>query len=218
MNGDDPEAVIFATQLAADYRMEFRKDVVIDLICYRRRGHNEAEEPMKTQPLMYQKIRTHNTVCASFSEKMVAEGVVQAEAIEAMTERYRTRLESGEYAALELVHEPDTKLFVDWTPYLDSSLDTPADTRFDNAAFQELSARMESLPDGFVLHRQVSKILEDRHGMAAGAMSVNWGMAEAMAYATLIDQGYPVRLNRPRRGSRHVFYRHAALHQRTVRV
>ena len=136
----------------------------------------------------------------------------KAEAIEAMTERYRTRLESGESVALELVHEPDTKLFVDWTPYLDSSLDTPADTRFDSAAFQELSARMESLPDGFVLHRQVSKILEDRHRMAAGAMSVNWGMAEVMAYATLIDQGYPVRLTGQDVGVGTFSHRHAALH------
>lgn len=212
VNGDDPEAVIFATQLAADYRMEFRKDVVIDLICYRRRGHNEAEEPMKTQPLMYQKIRGQNTVCAAFSDKMVADGVVQTEAIDAMTERYRTRLESGESVALDLVHEPDTKLFVDWAPYLGSSLDAPADTRFDNTAFQELSARMESLPDGFVLHRQVSKILEDRHRMAAGAMSVNWGMAEVMAYATLVDQGYPVRLTGQDVGVGTFSHRHAALH------
>ena len=212
VNGDDPEAVIFATQLAADYRMEFRKDVVIDLICYRRRGHNEAEEPMKTQPLMYQKIRAQNTVCAAFSEKMVADGVVQTDAIDAMTERYRSRLESGESVALDLVHEPDTKLFVDWAPYLGSSLDAPADTRFDNAAFQELSARRESLPDGFVLHRQVSKILEDRHRMAAGAMSVNWGMAEVMAYATLVDQGYPVRLTGQDVGVGTFSHRHAALH------
>ena len=212
VNGDDPEAVIFATQLAADYRMEFRKDVVIDLICYRRRGHNEAEEPMKTQPLMYQKIRAQNTVCAAFSEKMVADGVVQTDAIDAMTERYRSRLESGESVALDLVHEPDTKLFVDWAPYLGSSLDAPADTRFDNAAFQELSARLESLPDGFVLHRQVSKILEDRHRMAAGAMSVNWGMAEVMAYATLVDQGYPVRLTGQDVGVGTFSHRHAALH------
>jgi 2-oxoglutarate dehydrogenase E1 component len=212
VNGDDPEAVIFATQLAADYRMEFRKDVVIDLICYRRRGHNEAEEPMKTQPLMYQKIRGQNTVCALFGEKIIQAGVMQADAVEAMTERYRTRLEDGESVALDLVHEPDSKLFVDWNPYLGSSLDTPADTTFDSAAFQELSSRLEAVPDGFVLHRQVSKIIEDRHRMAAGAMPINWGMAEVMAYATLVQQGYPVRLTGQDVGVGTFSHRHAALH------
>lgn len=212
VNGDDPEAVIFATQLAADYRMEFRKDVVIDLICYRRRGHNEAEEPMKTQPLMYQKIRSQNTVCALFGEKMIREGIVQAETVAAMTEQYRTTLEEGESVALELVHEPDTKLFVDWTPYLDNDTDAPADTSFDSTTFQELTHRLESLPDGFVLHRQVSKILEDRRKMAAGAMPVNWGMAEVMAYATLIHQGFPVRLTGQDVGVGTFSHRHAALH------
>ena len=156
--------------------MEFRKDVVIDLICYRRRGHNEAEEPMKTQPLMYQKIRTQNTVCASFSEKMVADGVVQAEAIEAMTERYRTRLESGESVALELLCMNRYQVICRLDALFGFEFDTPADTRFDSAAFQELSARMESLPDGFVLHRQVSKISKIAI-VWRQAMSVNWGMA-----------------------------------------
>ncbi len=212
VNGDDPEAVIFATQLAADYRMEFRKDVVIDLICYRRRGHNEAEEPMKTQPLMYQQIRSQQTVCALFSEKMVQGGTVLAADVDVMTEQYRTTLEAGESVALDLVHEPDSRLFVDWTPYLNNGTDAPADTTFDRGVFQDLAARLESLPDGFVLHRQVSKILEDRRKMAAGAMPVNWGMAEVMAYGTLIHQGYPVRLTGQDVGVGTFSHRHAALH------
>ena len=212
VNGDDPEAVIFATQLAADYRMEFRKDVVIDLICYRRRGHNEAEEPMKTQPLMYQQIRSQQTVCALFSAKMVQGGTVLAADVDVMTEQYRTTLEAGESVALDLVHEPDSRLFVDWTPYLNNGTDAPADTTFDRGVFQDLTARLESLPDGFVLHRQVSKILEDRRKMAAGAMPVNWGMAEVMAYGTLIHQGYPVRLTGQDVGVGTFSHRHAALH------
>ncbi len=212
VNGDDPEAVIFATQLAADYRMEFRKDVVIDLICYRRRGHNEAEEPMKTQPLMYQQIRSQQTVCALFSAKMVQGGTVLAADVDVMTEQYRTTLEAGESVALDLVHEPDSALFVDWTPYLNNGADAPADTTFDRGVFQDLTARLESLPDGFVLHRQVSKILEDRRKMAAGAMPVNWGMAEVMAYGTLIHQGYPVRLTGQDVGVGTFSHRHAALH------
>ena len=114
--------------------------------------------------------------------------------------------------ALEMVHEPHAELFVDWTPYIGSSLDAPADTSFDNLAFQELSARMEAVPDGFVLHRQVTKILEDRHRMAAGAMPVNWGMAEVMAHATLVQQGYPVRPQAKMLALVPFSHRHAALH------
>ncbi len=211
VNGDDPEAVIFATQLAADYRMEFRKDVVIDLICYRRRGHNEAEEPMKTQPLMYQQIRSQPTACAIYGDKMVAEGVVSGQDLEQMTDSYRETLEAGGSVALDLVQEPNSQLFVDWTPYLDSTWDVPADTTVPANRIQELAHQMENLPDGFVLHRQVSKILEDRHRMAAGAMPVNWGMGEVMAYATLLDEGYPVRLTGQDVGVGTFSHRHAAL-------
>ena len=137
VNGDDPEAVIFATQLAADYRMEFRKDVVIDLICYRRRGHNEAEEPMKTQPMMYQKIRTQKTVCSIYGEKMVEDAVVDQNEINAMTEGYRDTLEGGKSVALSLVQEPDSKFFVNWNPYLGFDWDAPADTTVAVSAFQE---------------------------------------------------------------------------------
>jgi 2-oxoglutarate dehydrogenase E1 component len=211
VNGDDPEAVIFATQLAADYRMEFRKDVVIDLICYRRRGHNEAEEPMKTQPMMYQKIRTQKTVCSIYSEKMVEDAVVEQSEIDAMTEGYRDTLEGGKSVALSLVQEPDSKFFVNWNPYLGFDWDAPADTTVAVSAFQETMHKMEKLPDGFVVHRQVSKIMEDRHRMAAGAMPVNWGMAEVMAYATLVDEGYPVRLTGQDVGVGTFSHRHAAL-------
>jgi 2-oxoglutarate dehydrogenase E1 component len=211
VNGDDPEAVIFATQLAADYRMEFRKDVVIDLICYRRRGHNEAEEPMKTQPMMYKKIRAHKTVCSIYGEKMVEDAIVDQAEVDAMTEGYRDTLEGGESVALSLVKEPDSKLFVNWNPYLGLDWDTPAVTSVPVDDFRETMRKLEKLPDGFVVHRQVSKILEDRHRMAAGAMPVNWGMAEVMAYATLIDQGYPVRLTGQDVGVGTFSHRHAAL-------
>lgn len=211
VNGDDPEAVIFATQLAADYRMEFRKDVVIDLICYRRRGHNEAEEPMKTQPMMYQKIRTQKTVCSIYGEKMVEDAVVEQSEIDSMTEGYRDTLEGGKSVALSLVQEPDSKFFVNWNPYLGFDWDAPADTTVAVADFQETMHKMEKLPDGFVVHRQVSKIMEDRHRMAAGAMPVNWGMAEVMAYATLVEEGYPVRLTGQDVGVGTFSHRHAAL-------
>lgn len=211
VNGDDPEAVVFATQLAADYRMEFRKDVVIDLICYRRRGHNESEEPMKTQPQMYQTVRSHPTTRTLYVEQLVGEGVIsQAEADQA-ADLNREQLESGGNVALSLVQEPDSQLFVDWQPYLGHTWQYPCDTAFDASRFKELANRLGQLPEGFAVHKQVQKILEDRHKMAAGAMPVNWGFAEVMAYATLIDQQVPVRLTGQDVGVGTFSHRHAAL-------
>ncbi len=212
VNGDDPEAVVFATQLAADYRMQFRKDVVIDLICYRRRGHNESEEPMKTQPQMYQRIRSHPTTRSIYVDRLVAEEVVSRAEADEMAEANREKLETGGNVALSIVHEPDEKLFVDWRPYLGHGWEAPVDTTFDKARFKELANKLGTLPEGFALHRQVQKILEDRHRMAAGAMPVNWGFAEVMAYATLIDQGVPVRLTGQDVGVGTFSHRHAAHH------
>ena len=212
VNGDDPEAVVFATQLAADYRMEFRKDVVIDLLCYRRRGHNESEEPMKTQPLMYQKIRSQSTTCSIYVKQLVEEGVVSQAEADDMAERNRDALERGDSVALSIVHEPDSRLFVDWTPYLGHDWRSPSDTSFPQARLKELTNKLADLPEGFALHRQVTKIIEDRNKMAAGAMPVNWGFAEVMAYATLVDQGVPVRLTGQDVGVGTFSHRHAAMH------
>jgi 2-oxoglutarate dehydrogenase E1 component len=212
VNGDDPEAVLFVTQLAADYRMEFRKDVVIDLVCYRRRGHNEAEEPMKTQPLMYRKIRAHPTTRTLYVERLVADHVVSQEEADRLADEYRSTLESGGQVALSIVHEPDTKLFVDWTPYLGKDWTEPADTRVPLAVVQEVARSLEALPDGFVLQRQVEKIMEDRHRMTAGAMPINWGYAEIMAYATLMHEGYGVRLTGQDSGVGTFSHRHACLY------
>jgi 2-oxoglutarate dehydrogenase E1 component len=212
VNGDDPDAVLFVTQLAADYRMEFRKDVVIDLVCYRRRGHNEAEEPMKTQPLMYRKIRSHPTVRTLYVEALVKAGIVTQEEADAMAEDYRNTLENGGHVALSIVHEPDTQLFVDWTPYLNKDWTEPADTRVALEVIQTLGSRLEALPEGFVMQRQVEKIMEDRHRMTAGAMPINWGYAEIMAYATLVHEGYGVRLTGQDSGVGTFSHRHATIY------
>ncbi len=212
VNGDDPEAVLFVTQLAADYRMEFRKDVVIDLVCYRRRGHNEAEEPMKTQPLMYRTIRSHPTTQAIYLDSLVAEGVVEREEADRMADDYRNTLESGGHVALSIVSEPDTQLFVDWAPYINKDVSEPADTRVPLPVVQDLAHRLEALPEGFVLQRQVQKIMEDRHKMTAGAMPINWGYAEVMAYATLVHQGFGVRLTGQDTGIGTFSHRHAVLY------
>ena len=212
VNGDDPEAVVFATQLAADYRMEFRKDIVIDLICYRRRGHNESEEPMKTQPHMYQVIRSHPSTFSLYVDQLVKEGVVSEAEVNAYLDQNREKLEEGKSVALSLVHEPDEKLFVDWSPYLGHDWRAPVDTKFDQSKFTQIARRLAELPDGFALHRQVKKILDDRNAMAAGDMPINWGFAEIMAYATLIDDGYPIRLTGQDVGVGTFSHRHATHH------
>ncbi len=212
VNADDPEEVLFVTQVAVDYRMQFKKDVVIDLVCYRRRGHNEAEDPMTTQPLMYQKIRNHASTRAIYAEKLVADGVLSAADADAMAEHYRSALESGEHVALSLVQEPNTQLFVDWQPYLGHDWTTPTDTRFPVARLKALADAVNRVPEGFVVHRQVSKLLDDRHRMTAGAMDINWGYAEIMAYATLLDEGHPVRLTGQDVGRGTFSHRHASLY------
>jgi len=212
VNADDPEAVIFVTQLAADYRMEFNKDVVIDLICYRRRGHNEAEEPMKTQPLMYQKIRALPTTRSIYVDKLVAEGSVTSSQADDMVESYRGALDNGGHVALSLVHEPDTSLFVNWDNYLGHDWNAPADTTVALDKLQAVAARLEEMPEGFAMQRQVQKIIEDRHKMAAGAMPINWGFAEVMAYATLLEEGHAVRLTGQDVGVGTFSHRHACLY------
>ncbi|MEE8041448.1 MAG: 2-oxoglutarate dehydrogenase E1 component [Pseudomonadales bacterium] len=212
VNGDDPEAVVFVTQMAVDYRMQFHKDVVIDLVCYRRRGHNEAEEPSKTQPLMYATIRTHPTTRALYAARLIEEGILSKEVSDRLIDIYRDALEGGHHVALSLVHEPDTALFVDWSPYIGHDWNAPADTRFDLKTLQELGRRLEQLPAGFVPHRQVQRLLEDRHKMTAGAMPINWGYAETMAYATLLQEGYPIRLTGQDTGVGTFSHRHACMY------
>ena len=212
INGDDPEAVVFATQVAVDYRMQFKKDVVIDLVCYRRRGHNEAEEPMKTQPMMYQRIRQHPSVRTLYSQRLAAEGAVAIEESDAWVESYRDQLDSGAHVALSLVNEPDEELFVDWRPYLDHEWTTPAVTGVDLTRLKDLSARLNEIPEDFVLHRQVQKIVDDRRNMGAGEMPINWGGAEVLAYATLLDEGHPIRLTGQDVGVGTFSHRHAVLY------
>ncbi len=218
VNGDDPEAVVFAAQLAVDYRQQFRKDVVLDLICYRRRGHNEAEEPMKTQPLMYQNIRSHKTTRTLYVEQLVRESIITQADADKLADKYRDTLDDGGSVSLSIVNEPNSELFVDWQPYLDHDWDVAADTRVDRAKFQALWQKLDEFPEAFVLHRQVKKIQEDRHKMAAGALPINWGMAEVMAYATLLDEGNPVRMTGQDVGVGTFSHRHACLfNQKTGR-
>ncbi len=212
VNADDPEAVLFVTQLAVDYRNEFRKDVVIDLTCYRRRGHNEADEPSGTQPLMYNVIKSHKTTRELYANNLIEEGIITAEELKKLDEDYRQELDEGLHVAKSLVQEPNHELFVNWTPYLGKTWTSKADTSFELKRLQELANKLLEAPEGFPIQRQVGKILEDRGKMAAGALSINWGFAETMAYATLLDQGYEVRLTGQDVGRGTFSHRHAVLH------
>ena len=212
VNADDPEAVLFVTQMAVDYRTEFNKDVVIDMICYRRRGHNEADEPSVTQPLMYQKIRHHKTTRDLYAARLIGEGVITETEDQFLVDRYRDSLDRGEPLVSNLVSEPNKTLFVDWSPYLGHDWTLQADTCMDIHELQILAHDTNVAPDNFPLQRQVSKILEDRRKMAAGAMPMNWGFAENLAYASLLKEGYPIRLTGQDVGRGTFSHRHAVLH------
>ena len=212
VNGDDPEAVVFITRLAFDYRREFKKDVVIDLVCYRRQGHNEADEPSITQPLMYEVIRNHPTTRKLYAEKLIKTGVVLAAQVQKMTDEYRDTLDNGEHVVKSLVKASDERLFVDWSPYIGHQRIKECDTRVETKLLKELADKMAQLPEGFVLQRQVTKIQDDRRKMAAGAHEVNWGFAEVMAYATLLREGYGVRITGQDVGRGTFSHRHAVLH------
>ncbi len=212
VNGDDPDAVLHATQVAIDYRHQFKRDVVIDLVCYRRRGHNEADEPSGTQPMMYQKIKDHPSARALYAGRLAEEGVLSEDDTKALTEKYREDLMAGNHVANALVKEPNKELFVDWAPYLGHEWSGDADTTVDMKHMQQLAARMCEIPDGVQVQRQVAKIYEDRRKMLAGGMGLNWGFAETLAYATLLDQGHPIRITGQDTGRGTFSHRHAVVH------
>ena len=212
VNGDDPEAVVFISQLAHDFRHTFRKDVVIDLFCYRRRGHNEADEPAATQPMMYQVISKKPTTRTLYADQLVQLNVLDRAAADQMVEDYRSDLEAGKHVANALVLEPNEKMYVDWTPYLGHDYTDVWDTTVPIERLKELGQNMRKLPEGFVMQRQVSKVIDDRLKMQTGEMPLNWGAAETLAYASLLDDGFLVRLTGEDVGRGTFSHRHAKLH------
>ncbi|MBD5803720.1 2-oxoglutarate dehydrogenase E1 component [Azoarcus sp. Aa7] len=212
VNGDDPEAVAFATQLAVEFRQEFKKDVVVDIICFRKLGHNEQDEPMVTQPLMYRTIQKHVGTRKLYADRLVAEGTCQADEPERMIAEYREHLDRGELLSNPVLPGHNRQFSVDWTPFLKKAYSDECDTAIPVSEIKRLGERLATIPQTFTLHSRVKKIIDDRAAMACGDQALDWGMGENLAYASLLAQGFPVRLSGEDVGRGTFFHRHAVLH------
>ena len=210
VNGDDPEAVILATQIALDYRNEFKRDVVIDLVCYRRHGHNEADEPSATQPLMYKIVKKHPTPRQLYADKLAAEGSLTQVKIDELTAYYRKLLDEGQCTVDQW--RPMTEHSVDWTPYLGHAWDDDYDKEISLEKLTELAGKISTYPDDHPVHSRVKKIYDDRVKMATGEKLLDWGMAENLAYASIVDRGNRVRITGQDSARGTFFHRHATLH------
>ena len=212
VNGDDPEAVIFVTKLAFDFRMAFNRDVVIDLISYRRLGHNEADEPAATQPLMYKKIRSLKSTRKLYAEKLISETVIPKEHPAEMEQAYQQQLEAGVIVSRPVLDSKIYSYSAQWNQYLNQNWDAPSHTAVSIDHVRFCNDRMLRLPTGFELHPRVAKVMENRRRMAAGGMPLDWGFAENMAYATLLIEKFHVRLTGQDVGRGTFVHRHAVLH------
>ena len=212
VNADDPEAVLFVTRLALEYRMEFHEDVVIDLVCYRRQGHNEADEPAVTQPLMYQRIRQLPTCRALYAEHLGKMGILTSQDADAMVESYRQGLDEGRNVIREWAGMVGNQFTVKWDDFRRGDWDQPVETALPVERVRELAQVMNRFPENFRLHPRVERIVDDRRKMAAGALPIDWGFAELLAYAALVEDGYRVRMSGQDSGRGTFFHRHAVLY------
>ncbi len=214
VNGDDPEACVYIAELAMNFRMKYQQDVVIDIICYRRYGHNEADEPAVTQPLMYQAIRNHPRIVELHAAELIKQNVITQEQVDNMISDYRKALEQGGGVALNVISGLEHNMERNWHQF-----DTVAETQIDKTVtnvskerLKTLGIKLLDLPDNFLLHHRVKKIMDSRQLMAAEEIDCDWGFAETLAYATLLDQGYAVRISGQDSERGTFFHRHAVLH------
>ena len=211
INGDDPDAVLFAVRLAYDFRTTFDKDVVIDLIGYRRLGHNEADEPSVTQPTMYARIDKLATVREQYAERLTADDIIDRTQSEQMMLDYRAALDAGKIVADHVTTDNGPLDGVDWSPYLNSHWTDASDTRVSSAHISRLNTQLQETPPGFTIHPRIAKLFDDRNGMATGTQPIDWGFAETIAYASLIEDGYSVRLSGQDSGRGTFSHRHAVI-------
>ena len=211
VNGDDPEAVVLATQIALEYRMEFQKDVVVDIICFRKLGHNEQDTPALTQPLMYKKIAQHPGTRRLYADKLAAQGF-GAELGDQMVKATRAALDAGKNTFDPVLTNFKSKYAVDWVPFLNKKWTDAGDTAIPLAEWKRLAARLTTIPDSITPHQLVKKVYADRAAMGRGELPVDWGMGEHMAFASLVASGYPVRLSGEDCGRGTFTHRHAVIH------
>ncbi len=211
VNGDDPEAVVLATQLSLEYRMTFRKDVVLDIVCFRKLGHNEQDTPALTQPLMYKKIAAHPGTRKLFADKLTAQGLGETLGDD-MVKTYRAALEAGKHTDDPILTNFKTKFTVDWSPFMGKKWTDAGDTAIPMAEWKRLATKITTIPDSVTPHQLVKKVYDDRAAMGRGDIPVDWGMGEHMAFASLVASGYPVRLSGEDCGRGTFTHRHAVIH------
>ena len=214
VNGDDPEAVVMAMQWALEYRMEFRKDVVLDIICFRKLGHNEQDTPALTQPLMYKKIAAHPGTRKLYADKLSAQGL-GATLGDDMFKAYRVAMDAGKHTVDPVLTNFKSKYAVDWTPFLGKKWTDAGDTAIPMAEWKRLAEKITTIPASVHPHPLVKKVYDDRAAMGRGDIPVDWGMGEHMAFASLVASGYPVRLSGEDCGRGTFTHRHAVIHDQS---
>ena len=216
VNGDDPEACVFIAEIAVKFRETFKQDVVIDMVCYRRYGHNEADEPAVTQPLMYAAIRKHPRLVELHTGRLVDEGFTTQEKVDEMIADYRRALEEGGAVALNVISGLEPTTARDWAGLQAGDVNLTPGTAVTAEKIKRLGQQMLTLPEGYKLHPRVAKIMENRQKMIDGELAGDWGFAENLAYATLLDDGYNIRLSGQDSERGTFFHRHAALHDQNT--
>ena len=211
VNGDDPETVVLATQLALEYRMTFRKDVVLDIVCFRKLGHNEQDTPALTQPLMYKKIASHPGTRKLFADKLATQGLGEGLGDE-MVKAYRAAMDAGKHTADPVLTNFKTKFTVDWSPFMGKKWTDAGETGIPMAEWKRLAEKITTIPESVTPHQLVKKVYDDRAAMGRGETPVDWGMGEHMAFASLVASGYPVRLSGEDCGRGTFTHRHAVIH------
>ncbi len=212
VNGDDPEAVVFATQIALDYRNKFKKDVVIDLVCYRRHGHNEADEPAVTQPLMYKHIRSIDTTRRVYAQRLIDEGTITDADEKAYIANYRASLEAGDVVTEDFLEDHQGDHTIDWNRYFGTKWDDNTNTSISKRTLTSLGKKLVTIPDEFEPHARIKAVLEGRSKMLKGQQALDWGMAESLAYASLLDQGHGIRISGQDSERGTFFHRHAVIY------
>ncbi len=216
VNADDPEAVAFAAGLALDYRQRYGKDVFIDLLCYRKLGHNESDDPTITQPVMYRDVRAHPGTRALYAGKLEREGVLEPGEADRLAEQYRDLLDAGETVVQEIDNAEQNALAADWGEFHDNHWRDDTQTGVPLDQLRELGLKLSEVPPGFGLHRQVDKVLAARRAMALGEQPLDWGMGEMLGYASLLSEDYNVRLSGQDSGRGTFVHRHAVLHDQNA--